>query len=215
MVTLPCLRGHDLNAYILAGMQSDHESTERDEAEEKLRRGMYLFIREGSTERNIADLIGLVTRKTVARCCFATDDCHADILFEKGHIDRCVRRAVQCGLEPELALRMATLSAAERFGLSGIAEHLPRDGGQISVLLMICVSSSSKKFLYRETRLDPAFSLPSASPPSPFTCRVPSADELADHGQRRSPCYRACAPPDNYRVPAISVEAKDIPDVPS
>ena len=62
MVT-PLLRGHDLNAYILAGMQSDHESTLLDEAEEKLRRGMYIFIREGSTERNIADLIGLVTQK--------------------------------------------------------------------------------------------------------------------------------------------------------
>ncbi len=114
----PLLRGNDLNAYILAGMQSDHECTRRDEAEEKLRRGMYIFIREGSTERNIADLIGLVTPNTVSRCCFATDDCHADILFEKGHIDRCVRRAIECGLEPELALRMATLSAAERFGLS-------------------------------------------------------------------------------------------------
>ena len=137
----PLLRGHDLNAYILAGMQSDHESTGRDEAEEKLRRGMYLFIREGSTERNIADLIGLVTQKTVARCCFATDDCHADILFEKGHMDRCVRRAVECGLEPELALRMATLSAAERFGLIR-SRSLTPDGGQISVLLTICISSS-------------------------------------------------------------------------
>jgi adenine deaminase len=114
----PLLTGNDLNAYILAGMQSDHECTRLDEAEEKLRRGMYIFIREGSTERNIADLIDLVTPDTVSRCCFATDDCHADILFERGHIDRCVRRAVQCGLKPELALRMATLSAAERFRLS-------------------------------------------------------------------------------------------------
>ena len=117
MVTPPA-PGNDLNAYILAGLQSDHECHPRDEAEEKLRRGMYIFIREGSTERNIADLIGLVTPNTVSRCCFASDDCHADILFEKGHIDRCVRRAVECGLEPELALRMATLSPAERFGLS-------------------------------------------------------------------------------------------------
>jgi len=114
----PLLTGNDLNAYILAGLQSDHECTRLDEAGEKLRRGMYIFIREGSTERNIAGLIDLVTPDTVSRCCFATDDCHADMLFEKGHIDRCVRRAVQCGLKPELALRMATLSAAERFGLS-------------------------------------------------------------------------------------------------
>ena len=114
----PLLTGNDLNAYILAGLQSDHECTRLDEAEEKLRRGMYIFIREGSTERNISDLIDLVTPETVSRCCFASDDCHADTLFERGHIDHCIRRAVECGLKPELALRMATLSAAERFGLS-------------------------------------------------------------------------------------------------
>jgi adenine deaminase len=79
---------------------------------------MYIFIREGSTERNISDLIGLVTPSSVSRCSFATDDCHADTLFENGHIDHCIRRAVECGLEPELAYRMATLSPAERFGLS-------------------------------------------------------------------------------------------------
>ncbi|HET6580983.1 MAG TPA: amidohydrolase family protein, partial [Methanoregula sp.] len=90
----PLLTGNDLNAYILAGLQSDHECTRLDEAEEKLRCGMYIFIREGSTERNIADLIDLVTPETVSRCCFASDDCHADTLFERGHIDHCIRRAV-------------------------------------------------------------------------------------------------------------------------
>jgi adenine deaminase len=114
----PLLSGNDLNAYILAGLQSDHECTNRDEAEEKLRRGMYIYIREGSTEHNIAALVPLVTAANVSRCCFATDDCHADLLEHDGHIDRCIRRAVACGLEPELAIRMATLSAAERFGLA-------------------------------------------------------------------------------------------------
>ncbi|MDD1701413.1 MAG: adenine deaminase [Methanoregula sp.] len=113
----PLLTGQDLNAYILAGLQSDHECTTREEADEKLRRGMYIFLREGSTEKNIEALVSLVTPSTVSRCCFATDDCHANLLFRHGHIDRCIRTAVDCGLEPELALRMATLSAAERFGL--------------------------------------------------------------------------------------------------
>ena len=208
----PLLRGHDLNAYILAGMQSDHESTERDEAEEKLRRGMYLFIREGSTERNIADLIGLVTRKTVARCCFATDDCDSDILFEKGHIDRCVRRAVQCGLEPELALRMATLSAAERFGL--------RDRGALTPgrRADFCVVDDLRQFIIKKVfvqgnEVRPAFSLPSASPPSPFTCRVPSADELAITGSGEARVIGLVPHQiitESLRYP---VEAKDIPDV--
>jgi adenine deaminase len=114
----PMLSGNDLNAYIFAGLQSDHESTGFEEAKEKLRRGMFLFIREGSTEQSIAELIPVVTAKTVPRCSFATDDLHADMLMEEGHIDHCIRKAIECGLEPELAIRMATLSPAERFGLS-------------------------------------------------------------------------------------------------
>ncbi len=114
----PFLGGKDLNAYVLAGLQSDHECTKREEAEEKLKKGMYIYIREGSTERNIAELAPLITPATVSRCCFATDDCHADLLMNDGHIDRCIRRAVACGVPLELALRMATLSAAERFGLA-------------------------------------------------------------------------------------------------
>ena len=107
----PLLTGMELNAYILAGLQSDHECTTREEAEEKLRRGMYIFIREGSTEKNIAALIPMITPENVPRCCFATDDCHADLLAREGHIDRCIRISVACGLEPEPAIRMATLSA--------------------------------------------------------------------------------------------------------
>lgn len=114
----PFLAGNDLNAYILAGPDSDHECTARAEAAEKLKKGMYIFLREGSTEKNIAELAPLVTPHTAPRCCFATDDCHADLLANDGHIDRCIRRAVACGVPVELALRIATLSAAERFGLT-------------------------------------------------------------------------------------------------
>ena len=93
---------------------------------------MYIFIREGSTERNIADLIPLVTPVTVSRCCFATDDCHADLLMGSGDIDRCIRQAIACGLSPELAIRMATLSPAERFGLLDRGHWYPV-AGRISV----------------------------------------------------------------------------------
>jgi adenine deaminase len=113
----PLLRGNDLNAYIVAGIQSDHECTSCEEAREKLEKGMYIFIREGSTERNLEALIPLVSPSTVSRCSFATDDRHADLLVTSGHIDDCVRRAIGYGVEPELAFRMATLSAAGRFGL--------------------------------------------------------------------------------------------------
>jgi adenine deaminase len=138
---------------------------------------MYIFIREGSTERNITDLIGLVTPNTVARCCFATDDCHADILFEKGHIDRCVRLAIECGLEPELAFRMATLSAAERFGLSDRGALTPGRRADLCVvddLQQFIV----KKVFVRGKEVHPSQSFPHSSRPSPFACRIPSADEV-------------------------------------
>ncbi len=121
----PQLSGKDLHAYVIAGLQSDHECTTLAEAREKLGLGMYIFIREGSIEQNIAALIPLVTPATVSRCCFATDDCHADLLMENGHIDRCIRKAIAWGLAPELAIRMATLSPAERFGLADRGALVP------------------------------------------------------------------------------------------
>ena len=113
----PLLSGLDLNAYILAGPRSDHECTAPGEAREKLSKGMYLYLREGSTEKNIHALVPAVTSCNAPRCSFATDDRHADTLFTMGHIDDLIRKSVSEGLELETALRMATLSPAERFGL--------------------------------------------------------------------------------------------------
>jgi adenine deaminase len=113
----PLLGGKELNAYIFAGIRSDHESTLLKEAQEKLRKGMHIMIREGSTEQNLQDLIPLVNPFAVSRFSFATDDRHADMLAAEGHIDDCIRKAIEHGLDPELAIRMATLSAAEQFGL--------------------------------------------------------------------------------------------------
>ncbi|MGA2698501.1 MAG: amidohydrolase family protein, partial [Methanoregula sp.] len=141
----PLLSGMDLNAYILAGLQSDHECTTLKEAEEKLRRGMYIFIREGSTEKNIAALIPMVTPQNVSRCSFSTDDCHADLLAREGHIDRCIRTAIRCGLEPELAIRMATLSAAERFGLSDRGALAPGRRADL------CIIDDPVSFTVKET----------------------------------------------------------------
>jgi adenine deaminase len=208
----PLLRGNDLNAYILAGIQSDHECTRRDEAEEKLQRGMYIFIREGSTERNIADLISLVTRNNVARFCFATDDCHADILFEKGHIDRCVRRAVECGLEPELALRMATLSAAERFGLSDRGALTPGRRADFCVVDDLHQFIVKKVFvLGKEVIASPSF--PPTSPSSPFTCRIPSADEIRITGTGQARVIGLV--PHQILTDSLryTIEAQDIPDL--
>jgi len=113
----PLLSGKDLNAYIASGIQSDHESTSASEAGEKLRLGMRIYIREGSTERNLKELIKIVNPCNCSHFSFATDDRHVDMLVSSGHIDDCIRKAVEHGLEPEIAIRMGTLSPAERFSL--------------------------------------------------------------------------------------------------
>jgi adenine deaminase len=208
----PLLRGNDLNAYILAGLQSDHECTRRDEAEEKLRRGMYIFIREGSTERNIGDLISLVNRDNVARCCFSSDDCHVDTLFEKGHVDHCVRRAIECGLEPELALRMATLSAAERFRLYDRGALVPGRRADFCVIDDMHPLIVKKVFVMgKEVHASP--SVPRISPPSPFTCRVPSADELRITGSGEARVIGLVPHQIITDTLRYSIEAEGIPDV--
>ena len=90
----PGLRGKNLNAYVLAGVRSDHESTELEEAREKLRLGMHILLREGSTERNLAHLLPLINTHNAGNCSFATDDKLPGDLVHEGHIDHCVRKAI-------------------------------------------------------------------------------------------------------------------------
>ena len=189
----PGLSGRDLNAYLLAGLQSDHECTRLAEAEEKLRKGMYIFIRDGSAEQNIEALISLVTQNTVSRCCFATDDCHPDLLMRQGHIDRCIRKAISEGLAPELAIRMATLSAAERFGLRTGA-HLSRDGGRTSALSGIRNSSPSNR---SSGQGDPSLPAGTAStPPAINPLPGPGIRRYQYQRQRPGPGDRSCSRPD-------------------
>ena len=113
----PGLTGKELNAYLSAGILSDHESTSPEEAEEKLRRGMYLMIREGSSERNLDALLPLVTDSTYKRCFFVVDDRSCSDLLREGDIDAVVRKAINRGLEPVRAIQMATINPAEYFRL--------------------------------------------------------------------------------------------------
>lgn len=121
----PGLRGKDLNAYISAGIQSDHECTELEEAREKLQRGMHIMIREGSSEKNLESLLPLVTDKTYKRCFFVGDDrdC-ADLLYD-GDIDAVVRKAIKQGLDPIRAIQLATINTVEYFGLRGLGAIAP------------------------------------------------------------------------------------------
>jgi len=113
----PGLAGKELNAYLSAGILSDHESTTLEEGKEKLRRGMYLMIREGSSEKNLDALLPLVTDNTYKRCFFVVDDRSCSDLLHEGDIDAVVRKAIDRGLEPVRAIQMATINAAEYFRL--------------------------------------------------------------------------------------------------
>ena len=122
----PGLRGRNLNAYVLAGIQSDHESTELAEAKEKLRLGMHILLREGSTERNLATLVPLINAHNAMNCSFATDDKLAGDLVSEGHIDHCVRKAIRSGLPPMPALQIATISTARHYRLRNFGAIAPR-----------------------------------------------------------------------------------------
>jgi adenine deaminase len=113
----PRLGGKDLNAYMAAGILSDHESTMLEEGREKLERGMYLMIREGSSEKNLDTLLPLVSDKTYHRCFFVVDDLSCSDLLREGDIDAVVRKAISRGLDPIRALQMATINTAKYFRL--------------------------------------------------------------------------------------------------
>jgi len=177
----PGLSGPALNAYLLAGIDSDHECTDLAEAREKLRRGMFIMIREGSTERNLAALAPLLGTDGAHRCSFATDDRHADLLVDGGHIDDCIRKAIEAGAEREAALCTATLSAADRFGL--------RDRGALAPgrIADFCVLDDSPIFsvnrTYKRGSLvgDLPFRRASCESP-PFLCHIPEPSDLAITG---------------------------------
>ncbi len=116
----PDLSGRNLSAYIAAGIYSDHESVSLDEAREKLGRGMWLMLREGSAEKNLEALLPLVTDKTFQRCILVVDDRSCVDLLEDGDIDGVVRKAIRLGLDPVRAIQLATINPAEYFRRPGL-----------------------------------------------------------------------------------------------
>ncbi len=113
----PLLSGKDLNAYIAAGIRTEHEATSVEEAREKLRKGMRVLIREGSVSKDLEALAPLLTPLTSPYLCLCTDDRNPLDIAEHGHLDYMIRRLIELGVEPVAAYRAASLSAAEAFGL--------------------------------------------------------------------------------------------------
>ena len=114
----PGLTGNDLNAYIAAGVYSDHECSNVEEAMAKLERGQFIMIREGTAARNLEALAPLLCEKYIERCMFCTDDKHPNDLLEKGHIDYIVKKAISLGADPIMAVKAAGYTAARYFLLN-------------------------------------------------------------------------------------------------
>lgn len=111
------LSANDLNVYLSAGIRTDHECTTAAEAKERLKRGMYLMIREGTVAKDLQQLISVVNEYNSRRCLFVTDDKHLDDIILDGSIDHNVRKAISLGISSITAIQMATINAAECFGL--------------------------------------------------------------------------------------------------
>ena len=114
----PDLQGNDLNAYIAAGVYSDHECHDVKDAIAQLERGKFIMIREGTAARNLEALMPLLTGKYADRCMFCTDDKHPNDLLEKGHIDYIVKKAISLGADPITAVKVACHNAARYFLLN-------------------------------------------------------------------------------------------------
>jgi adenine deaminase len=147
----PGVGGKDLNAYIACGITSDHECTVLAEADEKLRRGMHVMIREGSSEKNLEALLPLVTDKTYGRCMFVVDDRSCADLLRDGDIDAVVRKAIKLGLEPVRAIQLATINTANYFGLARIGAIAP--GYVANMMVTSDLSSLDAEKVYYHGRL--------------------------------------------------------------
>jgi adenine deaminase len=183
----PGLSGKELNAYVAAGIRSDHESTAFEEGREKLRRGMHLMIREGSSEKNLEELLPLVTDKTYMRCFFVVDDRTCADLLREGDIDAVVRKAIGCGLDPIRALQMATINTAEYFRLQHLGAVAP--GYQANLIVIEDLFELTVETVFHHGKL------------------------VADKGEILEPCVQGTDPEITHTVNAkpFGIEALRIP----
>ena len=130
----PQLSGRDLNAYIAAGIRTEHEATTAEEALEKLRKGMRVLIREGSVSKDLEALAPILTEATSAYLCLCTDDRNPLDIAEHGHLDFMIRRLIEKGASPLAVYRAASLSAAEAFGLKDRGQIAPGKRADIVVV---------------------------------------------------------------------------------
>ena len=147
----PGLADNELNAYVSAGIASDHECTSAEEALLKIKAGMHIMVREGTTARNLQALMPAINTNTARHMMWCTDDRHPHTLEDEGHIDAIVRSAVQAGLEPVTAIQMATINPAEYFQLYDRGAIAP--GRLADLIIFTDFNTLDIKKVYRRGRL--------------------------------------------------------------
>ena len=147
----PGLSGKRLNAYLAAGVRTDHECVTPEEALEKLRLGLYILLREGSAAKNLVDLLPALNVYSRNRCLFCTDDRHPEDILNEGHLDNNIRLAVKNGLDPVTAIQMATINVANCYGLERVGGIAP--GYVADVLVLDDLESVQVDRVYKEGRL--------------------------------------------------------------
>ncbi len=147
----PALSGNLLQAYAGMDIGSDHECVGVNEAREKLRAGMRLFIREGSAARNLDALLGIINDINLRRCCLVSDDKHPEELLYEGHLDVVLRRAVVRGINPVMAIQMVTLNPAEYFGLEQRGAVAP--GYRADLVVIDDLERMNVKMVFKDGKL--------------------------------------------------------------
>ncbi len=194
----PGVSGRALNAYLAAGPRSDHETTRLEEGREKLRRGMYLMIREGTTEKNLEELLPLVTDQTYNRCMLVVDDRSCRDLRHDGDVDAVVRKAVALGLDPVRAVQLATINPATYFGLRDLGAVAP--GYRANLIVSDDLRRLAIRQVYYEGRLVAEDGRPL------FEAHVQPPDGLTHTFQVRGLSLRSFAlPAPGTRYPVIEV----------
>lgn len=147
----PGLKGKALNAYISAFIRSDHESSFLDEAKEKLARGMQVLIREGSSARNMEALLPLISELNYPYLSFCTDDKHPGDILAEGHIDYIVRKAIQKGVNPIIAIKLATINTARHYGLRSMGAIAP--GYKADMVIVDSLEDFKPKMVMKDAKI--------------------------------------------------------------
>jgi adenine deaminase len=195
----PGLSGMDLSAYVAAGISSDHECTTAAEASEKLTLGMHIMVREGTGSKDLVALLPLVNAATARRMMWCTDDRHAHDLLEEGHIDTIVRQAIGSGLDPIIAIQMATLNPAEYFGLAHVGAIAP--GRQADLVIFDRLQQPRAERVYCRGRL--------VAEKGQMVTGIPHPDPVAV-----APTMHVKPGPIDFSIPAGSGPARVIEIVP-